>query len=59
MFVICVKAIMYLLLHNLHRVSKALKSSKHQNTWFQMKEHLNIQHLLFKYLVFFLFHVSF
>ena len=46
-----VEAIMYLLLHNLpvftrqknlERVSKVLKSSKHHNIWFQMKEHLNI-----------------
>ena len=50
MFVICVEAIKYL--HNLFdctfnknvdRVSKVLKSSMHQNIWFQMKEHLNIQ----------------
>ena len=63
LFVICVEAIMYLLLHNLHgftfkknmeRVSKVLKSSKHRNIWFQMKEHLNIQCSRFKYLVFFL-----
>ena len=61
--VICVEAIMYLLLHNLHgftfkknveRVSKVLKSSKHYNIWFQRKEHLNIQCSRFKYLVFFL-----
>ena len=67
-FVICVEAIMYLLLRNLHgftfeknveRISKDLKSSKHHNTWFQMKEHLNIQCFRFKYLVFFLFYVSF
>ena len=67
-FVICVEAIMYLLLHNLHRftfkqnverVSKVLKCSKHHNIWFQMKERLNIQCSLFKYLVFLLFYVSF
>ena len=59
---------MYLLLHNLHRftfkqnverVSKVLKCSKHHNIWFQMKERLNIQCSLFKYLVFLLFYVSF
>ena len=62
-FVICVEAIMYLLLHNLHgltfkknveRVSKVVKCSKHHNLWLQMKEHLNIQCSQFKYLVFFL-----
>ena len=68
-FVICVEVFMYLLLHNLHdcafkknvdRVSKVLKSSKpHPQYMVSMKEHLNIQHLLFKYLVFFLFYVSF
>ena len=67
-FVICVEAIMYLLLHNLHRftfkqnverVSKILKCSKHHNILFQMKERLNIQCSLFKYLVFLLFCVSF
>ena len=61
--VICVEAIMCLLLHNLQgftfkknveRVSKVLKSSKHHNIWFQMKEHLNIQCSRLKYLVFFL-----
>ena len=60
-FVICVEAIMYFLLHNFHgftfkknveRVSKVLKSSKHHNIWFQMKERLNIQCFRFKYLVF-------
>ena len=40
---------------NVERVSKVLKSSKHHNIWVQMKEHLNIQYLLFKYLVFFPF----
>ena len=40
---------------NVERVSKVLKSSKHHNIWIQMKEHLNIQYLLFKYLVFFPF----
>ena len=40
---------------NVVRVSKVLKSSKHHNIWVQMKEHLNIQYLLFKYLVFFPF----
>ena len=59
MFVICVEAIRYLLLHNLlyctfkknmDRVSKVLKSSKHRNIWFQVKEHLNIQHLFIQYL---------
>ena len=64
-FVICVEVFMYLLLHNLHdcafkknvdRVSKVLKSSKpHPQYMVSMKEHLNIQHLLFKYLVFFFF----
>ena len=67
-FVICVEAIMYLLLHNLHgftlrenmeRVSKVLKSIKHHNIWFQIKENLNIQYFLFKYLVFFFFYVLF
>ena len=67
-FFICAEAIMYLLLHNLHhftfkknveRVSKVLKCSKHQNISFQMKEHLNIQCSLFKYLVSLLFYVSF
>ena len=67
-FVICAEAIVYLLLHNLHhftfkknveRVSKVLKCSKHHNIWFQMKEHLNIQCSLFKYLVSLLFYVSF
>ena len=42
MFVICVEAFMYWLLHNLHdcafkknvdRISKVLKSSKHHNIW--------------------------
>ena len=40
---------------NVERVSKVLKSSKYHNIWVQMKEHLNIQYLLFKYLVFFPF----
>ena len=68
MFVICVEEIKYLLLHNflnctfkknVDRVSKVLKFSKHHNIWFQMKDHLNIQYLLFKCLVFFFFYVSF
>ena len=59
---------MYVLLHNMHdctfkknvdRVSKVLKSGKHHDVWFQMKKHLTIQNLLFKYLVCFLFYVSF
>ena len=59
MLIIRVEAIRYLLLHNLlsctfkknmDRVSKVLKSSKHRNIWFQMKEHLNIQHLFTQYL---------
>ena len=67
-FVICVEVIIYLLLHNLHRftfkknverVSKVLRCSKHHNIWFQMKERLNIQCSLFKYLVFLLFYISF
>ena len=41
------------------RVSNVLKSSKHYKIWFQMKEHLNIQNLLFEYSMFFLFYVSF
>ena len=58
MFVICVEAIKYLLLHNLldctfkknvDRVSKVLKSSRHHNRWFEMKEHLNIQDLFIQY----------
>ena len=40
-------------------VSKVLSSTKHHSIWVQMKEYLNIQYLLFKYLVFFLFYVSF
>ena len=38
---------------NVKRVSKVLKWSKHHNIWVQIKENLNIQFLLFKYLVFF------
>ena len=46
-------------LRKMWRISKVLKSSKYQNIWFQMKENLNIQYLLFKYLVFFLIYASF
>ena len=46
-------------LKNVKRVSKVLKSSKHHNIWVQIKEKLNIQFLLFKYLVFFLIYTSF
>ena len=46
-------------LKNVKRVSKVLKSSKHHNIWVQMKENLNIQLLLIKYLVFFLIYASF
>ena len=58
MFVICVEVIKYFLLHdlldctfkkNMDRVSKVLKSSKHHNIWFQMKEHLNIPYLFIQY----------
>ena len=70
-FVICVEAITYLLLRNpnaftfkknAERVSKDLKSSKHHNIRFQMKEHLNIQCSLFKYFPLFsifMFHFSY
>ena len=70
-FVICVEAIMYLLLHSPHaftfkknaeRVLKDLKSSKRHNIRFQMKEHLNIQCSLFKcfpLFSIFMFHFSY
>ena len=44
---------------NVKRVSKVLKSSKHHNIWVQIKEKLNIQFLLFKYLIFCLIYTSF
>ena len=58
-FVICVEAIRYLLLHNLldctfkknvDRVSRFLKYGKNHNIGFEMKEHLYIQYLSIRYL---------
>ena len=60
MFVICVEASKYLLLHNslectfkknVYRVSKVLKSSKHHNIW--------IYYSIIYYFSFFMFHFSY